>query len=84
VLFRLHPIAPTIYMGNWALIARIIVNKFLSNHHPFLLEAIGANNFGPVPLDAHLKLAWEFFFLICASFCSSFCIVCKEENRSIS
>jgi len=63
VLFCLHPIAPTIYMGNWALIAFIIVTKFLSNHHPFLLETIGANNFGPLPLDGHLKLAWELFLL---------------------
>jgi hypothetical protein len=63
VLFCLHPIAPTIYMGNWAHIAPIIVTKFLSNHHPFLLEAIGANNFGPLPLDVDLKLAWEFFLL---------------------
>ncbi len=84
VLFRLHPIAPTINMGNWALITPIIVNKFLSNHHPLLLEAIGANKFGPLPLYAKFKLAWDFFSFICGGLCSPFCIVYKEGNKSIS
>jgi hypothetical protein len=32
------------------------ITKFLSNHYPFLLEAIGANNFGPFPFHAHLRM----------------------------
>jgi hypothetical protein len=27
----------------------------------FLLETIGANNSGPLPFQAHLKLMWKFF-----------------------
>jgi hypothetical protein len=34
------------YLENLALVAFIVVSKFLVNFHLFLLEAIGANNLG--------------------------------------
>jgi len=40
----LKVIAPTTYVGRWALIVFIITSKFLLDSHSFLLEAIGANN----------------------------------------
>jgi hypothetical protein len=33
-------IAPTTYLGNWALVALIIVVRFMVDQHPFLLEAL--------------------------------------------
>jgi len=53
-------IALAAYLGNWALVAPIIVTKFLLDHCLFLLEAIGVSDFGPFPFQAHLKLAQEF------------------------
>jgi len=50
-------IALVAYLGNWALVAPIIITRFLVDHCPFLLKAIGANNFGPFPFHAHLKMA---------------------------
>ncbi len=44
------------YLGSWALIAPIIAAKFLLNYHTFLLEMIGANDFGPFLFQIHLKL----------------------------
>jgi hypothetical protein len=42
-------IALATYLGNWALVAPIIIVRFLSYHHSFLLKKISANNFGPFP-----------------------------------
>jgi hypothetical protein len=53
-------IALVSYLGNWALVAPIITIKFLVDHCPFLLEAIGVNNFSPFPFHAHLKMAQKF------------------------
>jgi hypothetical protein len=49
-------IASMAYLGSWAFIPFIIVVKFLLNHCPFLLEAIGANDFDSFSLQTHLKL----------------------------
>ncbi len=43
------------YLGNLALVAPIIIIRFLLNNHPFLLEAIGATIWS-TPLQAHLRL----------------------------
>ncbi len=45
-------------LGNWAFVKLIIASKFWSDHHPFLLEAIGANSFGLFPLY-DLRLAHQ-------------------------
>ncbi len=60
-LISIKIITPATYFGNWAFIARIIHAKFLSNHHLFLLEVIGASNFHPLPFQAHLKLVGKLF-----------------------
>lgn len=51
------------YLRSWALVAIVIATKFLYDHQPFLLEAIGVSNYGLFPIQAHLKSAWELFFL---------------------
>jgi hypothetical protein len=33
-------ITPTTYLGNWALVASIIITIFMVDQHPFLLEAL--------------------------------------------
>jgi hypothetical protein len=33
-------IAPTIYLGKWALIVSIIVVRFMVNQHPFIFETL--------------------------------------------
>jgi hypothetical protein len=40
-------IVPIAYMGNQALVALVIVSKFLLDFRPFLLEVIGS--LGPFP-----------------------------------
>jgi hypothetical protein len=56
---RLHfykNIASIVYLRNWALIAPIIVFRFLLNLRPFLLEAIGVTGLGLLPFQVHLML----------------------------
>ncbi len=53
--------------------------RFLSNHYPFLLEGIGANNFGPFPFQAqvHLKMVQKFFPLDVVACVPPFMFVAK-------
>jgi hypothetical protein len=37
-------IAPTTYLGSWALVVSIIVVRFMVDHRPFLLEALAQVN----------------------------------------
>jgi hypothetical protein len=46
-----------IYLKSLAFIACIIVARFLLDHHLFLWEAIGINNFGLLPFQTHLMMA---------------------------
>jgi hypothetical protein len=39
-LISTSTIAPTIYLGSWALITLVIAIKFMVDQHPFLLEAL--------------------------------------------
>ncbi len=49
-------IASIVYVGNWALVAPIIVFRFLLNLRPFLLEAIGVTGLSLLPFQVHLML----------------------------
>jgi len=60
-LISLENIASTTYLGSWALVTHVITSKFLLDSCIFLLETIGANNSGPLPFQAHLKLMRKFF-----------------------
>jgi len=44
-------------LGSWALVAFVIISRFLSDFCSFLLEVIGVSNLRPFPFQAHLKLA---------------------------
>ncbi len=52
-LISMKVIVPTAYIGNQALVALVIVSKFLLDFHPFLLEVIGSLR--PFLFQAHLK-----------------------------
>jgi len=49
------------YLESWALVALVIVFRFLLNFHPFLLEMIGVNNLRPLLFQTHLKSCNSFF-----------------------
>jgi hypothetical protein len=42
-------IAPIAYLGNWALVASIIVVKFMVDQHPFFLETLAQINNNTFP-----------------------------------
>jgi len=39
-LIPIATIAPTTYLGSWALVASIIATRFMVDHRPFLLELL--------------------------------------------
>jgi hypothetical protein len=39
-LISIATITPTTYLGSWALVASIMVVRFMVDQHPFLLEAL--------------------------------------------
>ncbi len=53
-LISLEVIAQVAYLRSWALVTLVITSKFLLDFRPFLLEAIGAINLGPIPFQVHL------------------------------
>ncbi len=48
-------IALTTYLGSWALVALIIIARFMVDQHPFLLEALARINNNTFPFQQHLK-----------------------------
>jgi hypothetical protein len=71
-LISIELIVLVAYLGSWAFVEHIIFAEFLSNHCPFLLEAIGVNSFGLFSFWARLKLAWEFLPLDVVTYISLF------------
>jgi hypothetical protein len=69
-------IALTPYLGSWALVAPIIAIKFLLNHHPFLLEAIDANDFSPFPYQNPFEVGTRVLPLGRSGMCYSFHAIC--------
>jgi hypothetical protein len=55
VLICIKTIVLVTYLGNWALVAHVIVFRLLLNSRPFLLEAIGASNLGSFPFRVYLR-----------------------------
>jgi len=49
-------ITPSIYLGNLALIASIIITRFMVDQHPFLLEALTQVDNNIFPFQQHLKV----------------------------
>jgi hypothetical protein len=47
------------FLGSWPLVALVITYRFLLDSHPFLLEALHANNLGSLPFQVHLRLSRE-------------------------
>ncbi len=60
------------YLGNWALVAHVIVFRLLLNSHPFLLEVIGASNSGSFPFKVYLKSFQEFLPLVALTYLPPF------------
>jgi hypothetical protein len=48
-LIPIAAIAPIAYLGNWALIASIIITRFMVDQRPFLLEALARINHNTFP-----------------------------------
>jgi hypothetical protein len=48
-------IAQIIYLNSWAVVASIIVVKFMVDHHPFLLETLTRMDNNTFPFQQHLK-----------------------------
>jgi hypothetical protein len=48
-------IAPIVYLRNWALVASIIVVRFMVDQWPFFLEALARVNNNTFPFQQHVK-----------------------------
>jgi hypothetical protein len=53
-------IASTTYLKNWALIASIIVVRFMVDQCPFLLEALTQVDNNTFPFQQHFKVTCDF------------------------
>jgi hypothetical protein len=56
-LISTSTISPTAYLGSWALVALVIIVRFMVNQRPFLLEALARINNNIFPFQQHLKVA---------------------------
>jgi len=56
-LISTSTIAPTSYLGSWALVVSVIVIRFTVYQHPFLLKAITRVNNNTFPFQQHLRVA---------------------------
>ncbi len=54
-LISYEVITPIAYFGNWALIALIVMSKFLIDSCMYLLDVIKVNNLGLFSFQAHLR-----------------------------
>jgi len=62
-------IGPTTYLRNWALVASIIVIRFIVDQHPFLFEALAWVDNNTFPFQQHFKVACG---LLLAAICTCF------------
>jgi len=52
-------ITPTTYLGSLALVASIIIVRFMVDQHPFLLEALAQVDNNIFPFQQHFKVACD-------------------------
>jgi hypothetical protein len=54
-------ITRTIYLRSWAFVIAIIVDRFMLNQHPFLLEALAWVDNDTFPFEQHFKVICDFY-----------------------
>jgi hypothetical protein len=83
-IIYIETIALITYLGNWALVAHVIVFRLLLDSHPFLLEVIGANSLGFTPLPGALEVVLGASPPGCINIFTPILATCKKGSKSIS
>ncbi len=81
-LICIKTIVPTTYLGNWALVAHVIVSRLLLNSRPFLLEVIRVNSLGSLSLSV-FEIVLEASSPGCINIFSPILTTCSKGSKSI-